>query len=400
MRICRGREKDYTDTLKASYTGYITQAIVNNLAPLLFLTFQDAYGISFGQLTLLITVNFGIQLMVDLLSAVAIDRVGYRRAIVFAHMVSALGIGAMAIWPGFWGLAGATALYGVGGGLIEVLISPIVEACPTKQKAASMSLLHSFYCWGHVLVVAGATLFFRAAGKENWRILCVLWAAVPAWNAWQFGRVPIRMLKEEREVQPIKSWIKGGAFWMFALLMMCSGAAEQAMSQWASAFAEMSLGVSKTVGDLAGPCLFAALMGSSRLFYARMGGKIPVRKLMVLGGGMCLLSYSLAAFSPASLWALAGCALCGLSVGILWPGTYSLAAGELKGGGTAMFAFLALAGDLGCSLGPGMVGMAAQRWGNIQMGMLGAMVFPAFLFLALLVSAFQSPGRASMEKGN
>lgn len=380
----KGRIPDCRDTLKACYTGYITQAIVNNLAPLLFLTFQDTYHISLRQITLLITLNFGIQLVIDLFSAAAVDRIGYRSSIVFAHMISAAGISAMAILPGFKGLLAATVLYAVGGGLIEVLLSPIVEACPLKGKEASMSLLHSFYCWGYVMVVMGTTVFFGVAGRENWRILCILWAVIPVRNAWRFSRVPVYSLKEERDIQPVRAWIGKRLFWNFVLLMMCSGAAEQAMSQWASALAEMGLGVSKAEGDLAGPCLFAALMGSSRLFYAKFCERIPLMRFMLWGGILCFFSYVLAACSSSPVLALAGCALCGLSVGILWPGTYSLAAEKLKGGGTAMYAFLALAGDLGCTMGPGIVGIIAQQRGNIQKGMAGAAVFPVLLLLGVL----------------
>ena len=381
------REKlDYGDTLKASYIGYITQAIVNNLAPLLFLIFQESYGLSFQQITLLITMNFGIQLVVDLISATAVDRVGYKQSIVFAHIMSALGINAMAFLPGYKGLIVAVILYAVGGGLIEVLLSPIVEACPTQKKSASMSLLHSFYCWGYVMVVAGTTLFFSVAGKKNWRILCFLWALIPAHNAIQFAKVPIPSLKEENSGSSWREWITGRIFWGFALLMMCSGACEQAMSQWASTFAESGLKVSKAAGDLAGPCLFAALMGSSRIFYAKFSEKIPLKRFMLLSGALCLVGYGLASFSLSSIWALAGCALCGLSVGILWPGTFSLAAKGLRGSGTAMFAFLSLAGDLGCLAGPAMVGLAAEAGGSLQRGLMMAVLFPILLFIVLLTN--------------
>lgn len=383
---------DYKDTLRASYAGYIAQAIVNNLAPLLFLRFQEAYGITIGQITLLIAMNFGIQLLVDLVSAAAVDRVGYKKSVIFAHVASALGIGTMAVLPGLGGLMAATVLYAVGGGLIEVLISPIVEACPTRRKSASMSLLHSFYCWGHMMVVIGTTVFLKVAGEGNWRVLCILWAVIPAWNAFAFVRAPVRSLKEEKETKPWRTWMGRKLFWVFALLMMCSGAAEQAMGQWASVFAEQGLGVSKAAGDLAGPCLFAALMGSSRIFYARFSEWISLRKFMALGGAVCLLGYLLAAFSLSAPWALAGCALCGLSVGILWPGTYSLAAKELSGGGTAMFAFLALTGDLGCAMGPVVVGMVAQQQGNIQAGILGAVLFPVMLFAGTLLTNCRGNG--------
>lgn len=380
------RKLDYGDTLRASYVGYVTQAIVNNLAPLLFIIFQESYGISFHQITFLITINFGIQLLVDLISASAVDRIGYKKSIVFAHIISAAGIGSMAILPGYGGLAAATVLYAVGGGLIEVLLSPIVEACPTEEKSASMSLLHSFYCWGYVIVVIGTTLFLTLAGRENWRVLCVLWALVPAFNALQFAEVPIRSLKEEGESLPWRQWLTGKLFWIFALLMMCSGACEQAMGQWASAFAELGLNISKTMGDLAGPCLFAALMGGSRIFYARFSEKIVLKRFMLLSGGVCLLGYLLASFSVSPVYALGGCALCGLSVGILWPGTFSLAAESMPRGGTAMFAFLSLAGDLGCSIGPTVVGLVSDSCGNIQAGLLMAVVFPVMLFVGVLMT--------------
>lgn len=374
------RKPDYGATLRASYAGYVTQAIVNNLAPLLFIIFQESYGISFYQITFLITMNFGIQLLVDLISASAVDKIGYKKSIVFAHVVSAAGIGSMAILPGYGGLMAAAVLYAVGGGLIEVLLSPIVEACPTEEKPASMSLLHSFYCWGYVMVVAGTTLFFALAGRERWRILCILWAVVPALNALQFARVPIRSLREEGESLPWRQLLTGKMFWIFALLMMCSGACEQAMGQWASAFAESGLSISKTVGDLAGPCLFAALMGISRIFYAGFSEKIVLKRFMLISGGLCLIGYLLAALCVSPLHALAGCALCGLSVGILWPGTFSLAAESMPRGGTAMFAFLSLAGDLGCSIGPTVVGLVSDSCGNIQAGLLTAVLFPVMLF--------------------
>lgn len=377
------RRPDFRATLRASYVGYVTQAIVNNLAPLLFIIFQESYGISFYQITFLITINFGIQLLVDLISASVVDKIGYKKSIIFAHVVSAMGIGSMAILPGYGGLVTATILYAIGGGLIEVLLSPIVEACPTEEKSASMSLLHSFYCWGYVMVVAGTTLFFALAGRERWRVLCILWAVVPAFNALQFARVPIRSLREEGESLPWRQWLTGKVFWIFALLMMCSGACEQAMGQWASAFAESGLNISKTVGDLAGPCLFAALMGVSRIFYAGFSGKIVLKRFMLISGGLCLMGYLLAAFCTSPFYALAGCALCGLSVGILWPGTFSLAAESMPRGGTAMFAFLSLAGDLGCSIGPTVVGLVSDNCGNIQAGLLMAVLFPVILFVGV-----------------
>ena len=380
----------YSRTIKASCLGYVTQAVVNNLAPLLFLTFQELYNISMERITLLITLNFTIQLFVDLLSAGLIDRVGYRRAIVFAHICSAAGIGGMSVFPAicgdaYMGLVMSVVLYAVGGGLIEVLISPIVEACPTEKKDASMSLLHSFYCWGHVIVVIVTTLFFAVFGRTWWKVLCALWALLPVCNAIYFGRVPIRSLNEEQEPMPWRGMFSEKLFLIFVLLMLCAGASEQAMSQWASVFAESGLQVPKEAGDLAGPCMFAALMGVSRLTYARFSDRISLKRFMLGSSVLCIVSYVLAVFSENPVLGLAGCGLCGLSVGILWPGTYSLASRSLPGGGTAMFAFLALAGDLGCTLGPSVVGMASAGIGSIQGGLLTAIFFPGMLLLGVVL---------------
>lgn len=380
----------YSRTIKASCLGYVTQAVVNNLAPLLFLTFQELYNISMERITLLITINFTIQLFVDLLSAGLIDKVGYRRAIVFAHMCSAAGIGGMAVFPAmcgnaYLGLVLSVVLYAIGGGLIEVLISPIVEACPTEKKDASMSLLHSFYCWGHVIVVIVTTLFFAVFGRTWWKVLCALWALLPVCNAIYFGRVPIRSLNEEQEPMPWRGMFSEKLFLIFVLLMVCAGASEQAMSQWASVFAESGLQVPKEAGDLAGPCMFAALMGVSRLTYARFSDRISLKRFMLGSSVLCIVSYVLAVFSENPVLGLAGCGLCGLSVGILWPGTYSLASRSLPGGGTAMFAFLALAGDLGCTLGPTVVGMASAGIGSIQGGLLTAIFFPGMLLLGVVL---------------
>ncbi len=379
----------YHHVLRASYIGYVTQAIVNNLSPLLFLTFQAVYGISLKRITFLISMNFGIQLLVDMVSAGVVDRIGYKACIVSAHICSAAGVAGMAIFPEIFsspyaGLAAATVCYAIGGGLIEVLISPIVEACPTKKKEASMSLLHSFYCWGQVLVVAGSTLYFAVFGKESWRWLCVLWALVPMVNAWYFSRLSVPSPGGDTRQLPIKELLSEEMFWVFAFLMVCAGASELAMSQWASAFAESGLRVSKTVGDLAGPCMFAALMGTSRVIHARFSDRVPLNWFMLGSSLLCVASYLLAVFSPVPVFSLAGCGLCGLSVGVLWPGTFSLAAKGYPGGGTAMFALLALAGDLGCSLGPAVVGFASVEAGTIQGGLLMAVLFPIALFLGVM----------------
>lgn len=381
---------DYTHTIYASYVGYITQAIVNNFVPLLFLTFQSEYGISLDKIGLLVTINFSVQLFVDFIAAKFIDKIGYRAAIVAAHVFSGLGLIGLAILPKlvppYAGIILAIVCYAIGGGIIEVLVSPIVEACPTTKKEAAMSLLHSFYCWGHVFVVLVSTLFFTLAGIENWKWLAVLWAIVPFANAAYYSLVPLAMPVEEGKGMSVRELLKNKTFWILFLLMICSGASEQGMSQWASAFAESGLKVSKTVGDLAGPCLFAVFMGTSRALYAKLSDKISLKAAMVGSGSLCVACYLLASFAPHPVLGLIGCAVCGFSVGIMWPGTFSLASGSLPTGGTAMFAFLALAGDLGCSSGPTVVGAVAEAFGgDLKVGILGAVVFPVLLVLVNLL---------------
>lgn len=379
--------KNYRHTIYASYIGYITQAIVNNLAPLLFLIFRDEFSLPLSKITFIVTLNFGIQLTVDFLAAKFVDKIGYRICVVSAHVFAAVGLVGMAVFPmifpdAYAGLLVAVVCYAIGGGLIEVLISPIVEACPTDNKASVMSLLHSFYCWGTVAVVALSTLHLFAFGKENWKTLAILWALVPLFNMLYFSQVPLATLTEENEGMTIGELLKSKLFWLFFVLMIMAGASEQAMSQWASAFAESGLKVSKTVGDLAGPCFFSILMGSSRAFYAKFGEKIDLLKFIMGSALLCIFSYLLAVFSPYPVFGLLGCGLCGLSVGIFWPGTFSLAAAKMPKGGTAMFALMALAGDVGCGGGPTVVGFVAEHFSdNLKCGLLAAILFPIVLLI-------------------
>lgn len=382
-------KSSYEHTIYASYIGYITQAIVNNFAPLLFLTFVQDYGLTMDRITLITTLNFGVQLFVDLLSAKLIDRIGYRVAVVAAHLFAAMGLIGMAVLPGicgnaYVGLLIAVVFYAIGGGIIEVLISPIVEACPTDKKEAAMSLLHSFYCWGHVAVVVLSTVFFRIAGIGSWKILACLWAIVPIANCFYFSQVPIYPVVEEHEKNGLRDLFGQKGFWLLVVLMICAGASEQAMSQWASAFAEAGLRVSKTVGDLAGPCAFAVFMGTARAVHGKYSGKFPLKKLMIASAVLCIICYLTAIFAGWALLGLIGCALCGFSVGIFWPGTFSMAAWNLPKGGTAMYALMALAGDIGCSSGPTVVGFVANaHGGNLKAGLLAAIIFPALIIVGM-----------------
>lgn len=388
--MIRKIKNNYNHTIYACYLAYIVQAIINNFAPLLFLTFALDYDLGLDKITLITTINFLVQLLVDLIAAKAIDKVGYRPSLMFGHICAALGLIGMAVLPGLFadaytGLLVAVVLYAIGGGLMEVLVSPVVEACPTEKKEAAMSLLHSFYCWGHVGVVLISTLFFFLLGVENWKILACIWAIVPFVNAFYFAIVPIFPIVAEHEKLSLKSLLGQKVFWLLLVLMVCAGASEQAMSQWASAFAEAGLKVSKTVGDLAGPCAFAICMGTARALYGKYSDKIPLMKMMIGSALLCIGCYLVTSLSGHPTVSLIGCAVCGFSVGIFWPGTFSLAAKKLPGGGTAMYALMALAGDLGCSSGPTVVGMVANAvQGKLTVGILCAILFPIVMLAGLL----------------
>ena len=389
----RVRRVSFQRTINACFAGYVVQAVVNNFVPLLFVMFQDSYQIPLSKITLLITVNFVFQLVIDILSAGFIDKIGYKTSVIIAHFCAAAGLISLPVLPEifgdpFVGILVSVMIYAVGGGLLEVLLSPIVEACPTANKEKAMSLLHSFYCWGHMGVVLLSTVFFSVFGISNWKVLALIWALIPVINGIVFFTAPIYSLQEEGEKGlSLKELLSKGVFWVMILLMVCSGASEQAVSQWASTFAEQGLGVSKTIGDLAGPMAFAFMMGLSRLFYGKYGDRIDLDKFMSGSTVLCLVSYLCISFAPFPVLSLAGCAVCGFSVGILWPGSFSKAAAAIKGGGTAMFAFLALAGDLGCSSGPTLAGFVSSHMGdNLKAGILAAIIFPVLMLAGIFLS--------------
>ena len=384
-------QKNYRRTLIACYMGFITQAISANFAPLLFLTFHKDYNIPLGKIALISTVFFLTQLIVDLFCAHFVDRIGYRKCIVASEISSAAGLIGLAVLPGilpdpFTGILLCVVIYAIGSGLIEVLCSPIVEACPFDNKESVMSLLHSFYCWGSVGVILLSTLFFAAFGIGSWKVLACLWALVPIYNIFNFATCPIEHLVEDGEGMSIGKLFTVPVFWLAILLMACSGASELAMSQWASAFVESALGLSKTLGDLVGPCLFAVTMGISRVIFGKYGEKLDLVKYMMGSGLLCLFCYILASMTSSPAAGLTGCIFCGFSVGIMWPGTLSISSKALPTGGTALFALLAMAGDLGGAAGPGLVGISAQILGNdLRSGMRIGCIFPLLLIAGLFV---------------
>lgn len=384
-------DKNYKKTLFACYLGFITQAIAANFAPLLFLKFHKDYAIPLGKIALISTMFFLTQLIVDILCARFVDRIGYRRCVVASELCSAAGLVGLAFLPElfrdpFTGIIISVIVYAVGSGLIEVLCSPIVEACPFEHKEAVMSLLHSFYCWGSVGVVLLSTLFFAVFGIGRWKWLACAWSLVPLYNIYNFATCPIEHLVEDGEGMKIGSLFRVPVFWVAIILMVCAGASELSMAQWASAYAESAIGLSKAAGDLAGPCMFAVTMGISRVIYGKYGDRMNLMNFMFGSGSLCLLCYVMASVSSNPLIGLIGCIVCGFSVGIMWPGTISISSRRLPAGGTAMFALLAMAGDLGGAFGPGLVGNITQHAeDNLQKGMLAGCVFPLVLVISLLV---------------
>ena len=396
------KQKNYKKTLTACYLGFVTQAISANFAPLLFLTFKSTYGITLDKIAMIPLVFYLTQLLVDLAATEFADKIGYRTCVAASQVLSAAGLVLMAVLPEimpvpFIGILCSVVLYAIGSGLIEVLVSPIVEACPFENKDGLMSLLHSFYCWGAMGVILGSTLFFAVFGVENWKILTFIWALIPLFNTFNFVNCPIERLVEDGESMRIGRLLKTPIFWLMITLMICSGASEASMAQWASAFTESALGVSKTVGDLAGPCLFAMFMGISRMLYGKFSEKLDLTRVMLVCGIMCACCYLLASLSALPILGLAGCALCGLAVGIMWPGSISISSQKCPKGGTAMFAFLALAGDLGAMVSPAMVGKLSEKaGGDLKAGLLAATVFPVILAVGLLMlkkKVGKAPGR-------
>lgn len=382
---------NYSHTLRACYIGYITQAIAVNFMPLLFLTFRSTYAISLRQISELIMITFIIQLIVDFVSTRFVSKIGYRVCAVAAHVLAAIGFIMLGILPDalsnpFYGIMTACFFYSFGSGLIEVIISPIVESCPTDHKASAMGFLHSFFCWGTAIVILVSTGFFVAFGIENWRILSMLWAIIPIANTFLFLVVPIAETTDTAECGGPASLLKTKIIWVILLLMLCAGAAELSMSQWASAFAESGLGVSKTAGDIAGPFMFAVTMGTGRIIYSALIKKMDLMTYMVICAALCILGYAAAAFMPGAVTALAGCALVGFAVGVFWPGTFSYAAEKIQGGGAPMFGMLAFAGDAGCTVGPALVGFMSSLFGDsLKKGLVFGIIFPLALMIICLL---------------
>lgn len=386
-------KNNYKYTVYACYLGYIVQAIINNISPIFFAIYQKQLGISIEKIGLLIVLNFGVQIVTDIIAAKYADSIGYRKCMIFAHIIAVIGICGIGLSyfifsNVFLVIAVSTVLNAIGGGLLEVLVSPIVEAVPySKEKDKAMSMLHSFYCWGYVGFILISTIVLKFIGESYWYIIPLLWSAIPFINIFMFGIVPINTIINENEKISIKIFFRNKVFWIIVIMMICAGASEMGMSQWASYFAEIGLKVDKTTGDIMGPVFFCFMMGITRLLYGKKGEVIDLEKFIVYSCILCIISYCLAGFSPYPIIGLIGCGLCGLSVGILWPGMFSIAAKNCKEGGTAIFALLALAGDIGCVTGPQMVNIIYNIFPQygIKLGFLAACIFPLIMIIFMVI---------------
>lgn len=392
------KTKKYTSTKIACYTGYFVQAIINNLAPLFYVIFQNEFEINYTKISWLIMLNFVTQLFVDIMSVKIIEKLGYRVSIVLAHVFSSLGLFLLGVLPRamenhYIGLVIPILIYATGSGLIEVLVSPIVEGLPLENKSGEMSLLHSFYCWGQMSVVLFTTIAIKFAGSENWVYAPMLWAIIPFINMFMFMKVPIfPPVPEGEDEMKVSELFRSGTFILLGLLMLCAGASELAMSQWASAFAEESLGVDKLTGDLLGPCLFALLMASARVVFGLVGDKVDVKKVLTFSAGLCVTAYLLSTLSKSPIVSLIGCGLCGLSVATMWPGVFSFAAKIFPRGGTPLFAMLAVFGDFGCAFGPWLAGVVSDgvrastmTFDPLKFGLMIAVVFPITMIITISV---------------
>lgn len=381
----------YTVTKITCYIGYVVQAVINNFLPILFIVFQDIYGLGYEKLARLIAVNFITQIITDFLTPKIVNKIGYRKAIILCQAAATTGLLMLGILPRFVSnvypvIIFSIIVYAFGSGLIEVLFSPVIEHLPIDNKSGNMSLLHSFYCWGQAFTIIVTTALVSFFGYKGWANIPLVWAVLPFIDMLLFIKAPIVEPKEDEKEQGFKELFKNRKFKLYMLMMLCAGASEIAMAEWASMFAQQSLGVSKVIGDLTGPCLFAIFMGLGRIWYAAVSNKISFTKAIIVLNSICAVCYLGVAFCKISVLALVFCAVCGFTVSISWPGIYSLGAETFPKGNAVMYSTFALCGDMGCCLGPWVLGFVAEFFG-LNAGFAVATVFPiTMVATALLVN--------------
>ena len=389
--------------------GITTQSAVNNLAPILFVIFKDNFGISYTMIASLMLFNFLVQIATDFTAIKILGILDYRKSGILAQACAALGLIMLGVLPNiipiYPALFTSTLFMAFGGGLLEVMVSPIVDSLEKGQSSAKMNMLHSFFCWGQVAVVLTATAAIKLFGSNIWYIIPISWAIVPIISIFMFSVVPIPEIARAERRSGEKLPVKSKAFLFMCFLMVASGASEITMAEWASVFAQKGLGIDKFTGDILGPCLFAVLMGSGRLLFGVFGSRVRLKSALTYYSILCTICYIVAATAKNPYIALFFCALTGFSVSIMWPGVYSYSSSVIKQGKTAMFGILALCGDVGCSLGSWLTGSMsdfsltfpkvlefAVRCGisyeqmGLKIGIGCAAVFPLLMSIALISS--------------
>ena len=379
----------YTQTKLASYIGYIVQAIINNFLPILFIAFQDVYALSYEKLARLIVFNFVTQMITDLITPKIVNVIGYKKASVLAHFCASLGLVMLSVLPSlmspYLAIIISIIVYAFGSGLIEVIISPIIENLPTDNKKSNMAFLHSFYCWGQAFTIIVTTILIFVFGYRRWNFIPLIWAIVPFLNMFFFMRVPVIEPTSETKKATFSVLFKSSKFRCFMVMMFCAGACEIAMAEWASIFAQQALGISKVIGDLLGPCAFAIFMGLGRIWYAKVAEKVSFRKTLIYMSMACFLCYIVVAFCKIPFVSLMCCALCGFTVSLSWPGLYSAGAKKFPEGASVMYSVFAMCGDTGCCLGPWVLGIVADSLG-LNIGFAAASVFPIIMIVTATMS--------------
>ena len=387
--------QSYKSTIAACYIGSFVQAIIVNTTPILFIPLREQFGLTFQQMGLLVLINFISQVGCDILFSNAIDKYGFRRFVVAAHGLAVVGLVLFAASPllfdrPFAGFVTATIIFSGSGGLLELLLSPIVNAIPTDEKAGAMSVLHSFYSWGQAAVILLTTVLLFVFGRAWWQWIILIWTLVPLFNFFFLMRVPFAPNVPEEQRQGMDKILLKPFFIAALATILCGAAAELCISQWASAYLEEAMRLPKVVGDVGGVCLFAVMMGVGRLFYGMYGKKINVSLMMLIGTVGAAACYITVALSGTAVLSLLACGLCGLCVSLLWPGTLVVASEHYPLAGAWMFAILA-AGDIGASAGPWLMGVVAEQAHRLPFlsGLLTQGMSPDQLGLraAMLVSA-------------
>ncbi len=391
----------------ACYGANVTMSIVGNMSSLLFLTFRSLYNLSFSLLGSLVLINFATQLIIDLAFSFFSHKFNISKSVKIAPVLGAIGLLFYASAPFlfknavYFGLALGTVIFSAASGLNEVLISPVVAALPSENPERDMSKLHSTYAWGVVAVVIVSTLFLFAFGSKRWYVLPILFTSVPIFSTVMFFGATLPPLDTPQKASGAVSMLKNKTLWTCVIAIFLGGACELVMTQWCSSYLEQALGIEKIWGDIFGVATFALMLGLGRTLYAKYGKNIE--KVLLLSGVGATVCYLICILSPLPVFGLFACALTGLCVALMWPGSLVVAANRITSGGVFIYAIMAAGGDLGAAIGPQLTGIVADvvtastfasswatKWGlsveqlSMKLGMCVGLVFSLLAVLVFL----------------